>query len=562
MVMVARYAQRYVVSTGPDLALAREAIGSGRERLLIEAAPDSPVLTRMEEFRDLAITVSRSDAEVSFTSDDPLRVELARIAGLTVIAPDPVASGVRRAIDSTEATRKIDRPLPETRPMPDTTPETINDDESWASFSFVVNPPVPRRPDLAQNNWYYDGAAIPVSTRRPRSHHRAGKAAGIAALIVMLLLLVSSGLMAAVVIPRATVTLTPIVVPVESAVTYGVAGFASNVDVTIDPVSVNGEITYSATIPTTGIRTEPDGVATGDLSLMNPSAVEVFLPAGTILTTTDGLSFATSWDVTIPAADPFGSGAMGTASVPLEATTAGPEANISAYSLEGQLENGIFFQNRDSFAGGSLREIQTVAEADLETLRAGAITSLAGRPAEEIAPLVPAGFQMIEGSLQTGEMQATFNQEAGMDASEITIDVVLPISAQAYDPAALQQLAETELTAQLAGAVPVETVLLDSSMAISAPERTGELAFSMSATANAQAVIDQEIIDALRRDLIGASEEQAAAQVVLLGNVAGFEIEHGPDWLPFDWPPRLESRIAITIDDSTTTTQTPGTTGP
>ncbi len=561
MVMVARYAQRYVVSSGPDLVLAREAIGSGRERLLIEAAPDSPVLTRMEEFRELATTVSQSDSEVSFTSDDPLRIELARIAGLTVIAPDPVTSGVRRAIDSTEATRKIDRPLPAARTETIETPN-VSDEESWASFSFVVNPPVPRRPDLAQSTWYYDGAAIPVANRQARSHHRAGKAAGIAAMIVMLLLLVSSGLMAAVVIPRATVTLTPIVVPVESGITYGVAGFASGVDVTIDPVPVSGEITYSATIPTTGIRTEPDGFATGDLSLMNPSTVEVFLAAGTILTTADGHSFATAWDVTIPAADPFGSGAMGLASVPLEATTAGPDSNVAAYSLEGQLENGIFFQNREGFAGGTVREIQTVAEADLETLHADAIASLSGRPAEEIAPLVPAGFELIDGSLQTGDMQATFNLEPGMDASEVTIDVVLPMSAQAYDPAALQQMAETELTSQLAGAVPADSLLMDNSVAVSEPESIGEHAFSMTAAASAQAVIDPVVIDALRRDLIGASEEQAAAKVVLLGNVAGFEIEHGPDWLPFDWPPRLESRIAITIDDSTTTTQAPGATGP
>lgn len=562
MVMVARYAQRYVVSSGPELALVRKAIGAGRERLLIEAAPDSPVLTRMEEFRELANTVSQSDSEVSFTSDDPLRIELARIAGLTVIAPDPVTSGVRRAIDSTEATRKIDRPLPTTRQIPATRAETvetpnIEDEESWASFSFVVNPPVPRRPDLARNTWYYDGAAIPVANRKSRSHHRAGRAAGIAAMIVVLLLLVSSGLMAAVVIPRATVTLTPIVVPVESGITYGVAGFASDVDVTIDPVAVSGEITYSATIPTTGIRTEPDGFATGDLSLMNPSTVEVFLAAGTVLTSADGHSFATSWDVTIPAADPFGSGAMGLASVPLQATIAGPDSNIAAYSLEGQLENGIFFQNREGFAGGTVREIQTVAEADLETLRADAVASLAGRPADEIAPLVPAGFEMIDGTLQTGEMQATYNLEPGMDATEVSIDVVLPMSAQAYDPAALQQMAEAELTSRLAGEVPTDSVLLDNSVAVSEPVAIGDHAFGMSAAASAQAVIDPAMIDALRRDLIGASEEQAAARVVLLGNVAGFEIEHGPDWLPFDWPPRLESRIAITIDDSTTTTQAP-----
>jgi hypothetical protein len=567
MVMVARYAQRYLVSSRSDLVMAREAIASGSERLLIEAAPDSPVLTRMDEFRDLASTVSQSDAEVSFTSDDPLRVELARIAGLTVIAPDPVTSGVRRAIDSTEATRKIDRPQPETRPMPEVrnskgTTADITDDESWASFSFVVNPPVPRRPDLAQNTWYYDGALIPVTQRRSGSHHRAGKAAGIAAVIVIMLLLVSSGLMAAVVIPRTNVTLTPIVVPVEAGLTYGVAGYANGVDVTIDPVSISSEITYSATIPTTGIRTEPDGFATGELALMNPSTVEIFLPAGTVLSTVDGLSFATTWDITIPAADPFGSGAMGTAVVELQATTAGPDANIQAYALEGQLDNGLFFQNREAFSGGTVREIPTVAEADLETLRSQAAASLAGRPEAEIAPLIPAGFELIDGSLQTGDMQTAFNLEPGMDATELTINVVLPISAQAFDPVALQEMAEAELANRLAGAVPVDTELLENSISIGTPEVTGQYAFELEAGANARAIIDPQIIEALRHDLIGASEEQAAAQVVLLGNVAGFEIEHGPDWLPFDWPPRLESRIAITIDDSTTTTQAPGTTGP
>ncbi len=84
----------------------------------------------------------------------------------------------------------------------------------------------------------------------------------------------------------------------------------------------------------------------------------------------------------------------------------------------------------------------------------------------------------------------------------------------------------------------------------------------MSASAHTRAVLDPEVVAALKQDLVGASEEEAAGKVALLKGVAGFNIEYGPDWFPLEWPPRLESRIAIEIDDSTATQTAAGETRP
>ena len=104
--MVARHSLRFVISCADDLRRAEDAIGSSAEPVIIEANLESTALLEIEEFRALAAAVRVAGANVTFTSDDPLRRELARIAGLKVIAPEPAVRvggiGRRTAVSHAE----------------------------------------------------------------------------------------------------------------------------------------------------------------------------------------------------------------------------------------------------------------------------------------------------------------------------------------------------------------------------------------------------------------------------------------------------------------------------
>lgn len=579
--MVARHSLRFVIACEEDFPRAEEAIGSTDGPIMIDAGIDSGALLEIDEFRCLATAARVSGASVTFSSDDPLRRELARIVGLQIEAPEPAVSALRRALESNAATRKIEpadiprvtSPAPVREPIPTLT-EALNDytnhgaHESYASFSFVITPPVPRRGDPAADEWRYDSSSFNVQPvpRRYRGSRRVGKVAAFALVSAIALIMASALVLIALIAPQATVTLVPETSAINADITYGVAGTGGNYDVAIDPVPITTTLSYSATIPTTGTRSEPDGTASGVILFTNPSTTEFTAPAGAVVTGPDGTSFSTTEDVVVPAADPFGSLTMGSASVGIVAGAAGPAANVEAGILNGQLDNGLFYSNRDATSGGTLKEIPVVAEADIETLRAQATETFAERAAKQIQNEIPDGYRALAGSGETDEPGFAFSHEIGEDASELQIESTMRVSALAYDPDALHDMARAELSKRLSSSLPPDTVLLADTMKVDEPleinSASGDPEYRLTASAHARIVMDPEMLARLKHELVGVSEADALRRVSQIEGVSRFEIDYGPDWFPLNWPPRLDSRIAIDIDDRPATQTATGETRP
>lgn len=579
--MVARHSLRFVIACEEDFPRAEEAIGSTDGPITIDAGLDSGTLLEVEEFRCLAAAARVSGASVTFSSDDPLRRELARIVGLQVEAPEPAVSAVRRALESNAPTRKIERAdipqlmssAPVREPVPTLT-EALNDytdhgtHESYASFSFVITPPVPRRRDQTDDDWLYDSGSFNVrpASRRYRGSRRVGKIAAIASVAALTLIVATALVLVALIAPQATVTLVPETSAINADLTYGVAGTGAGYDVAIDPVPITTTLSYSATIPTTGTRSEPDGTASGAVLFTNPSTTELTVPAGTVVTGPDGTSFSTTEDVAVPAADPFGSLTMGSAAVGIVAGAAGPAGNVEAGILNGQLESGLFYSNRDATAGGTLKEIPVVAEADVETLRAQAAQDFAERAQEQIQNEIPAGYRALAGSGETDEPGFAFSHEVGEDTAELRIESTMRVSALAYDPNALHEMAREELSKRLSGSLPADTVLLADTIKVDEPLEidnvSGNSEYRITASAHARVVIESEMLAELKQDLVGASEANAVRRVSEIEGVSRFELDYGPEWFPLNWPPRLDSRIAIDIDDRPTTQAAAGETRP
>jgi hypothetical protein len=350
---------------------------------------------------------------------------------------------------------------------------------------------------------------------------------------------------------------------VSAELTYGVEGAAPGLDVAVPPRRIARTVTYEATIPTTGERFEPDQPARGEVLFTNPTTSEAFVPSGTALYSAAGLEYLTEADVTVPAADPFGSLTFGSATVAVAASAAGPDGNLAAEGLTGQLGSGVFYSNRAALEGGTQRRVAVVSEADTAALEQQARDALAVRGEPDLSDQLNTGEQLAPGSLERGEPQLVFDQPAGADAAQLTVRATVELSGTAYDPAALHTAAEDELHARLPAIVPSGQLMIADSLTLDAPQPIAGgngLAFQMSGTAETQAVISSEELDAARSELVGADAAKAAEVAAAIPGVASSTVEVGPDWLPFGRRPRLQSRITIEVVDEGS--QPPGATQP
>jgi hypothetical protein len=540
------------------------------------------------------LSVARAaNVEIEIATDDPLRRELARILGFRLSANDVLDSDVEdspiptappdsrtfrivrpaanEAIDVTAD--DADRYDADTRPsfkpwQPPATgeidsDEDEDDDVDDGSYSFVIHPPTTRRAttqsferpvreaDTIQSFDVWEAStygfpATPAASRGRRLHPIAWislvvTVALIGAMMVMFLL------------PSATIAVTPVESEVNASLTYGVALPGTNWDIAIQPDTISTTLTFSATIPTTGERFEPDAVARGSVLLTNASTVEVLVPAGTIVTSESGPQFATVADVVVPAADPYGSLTIGSAAVEVAATAPGPDSNVAAETVYGQLDSGIYYLNREPIGGGTSRRIATVSQADIDTLSTRASQDLEAKAVGAIDRQLTEGQHLLIGTEDRGQIQTTFSHAVGADAISLKLDATLTLTAQAYSLDDVHEQAKTAVIQRLRAQAGSDVAVLEDSLRASQPQPiqgSNETAFSIDATATTRAIIDQNELDALRDELSGADADDAMARIKQISGVDSVAIEHSPNWLGGRLP-RLDSRIQLEVVNAT-----------
>lgn len=104
----------------------------------------------------------------------------------------------------------------------------------------------------------------------------------------------------------------------------------------------------SAIIPT-GKKVYPAIEATGTLTIYNGSIFTQQLPAGFIVTSSDGVEVTTDYAVTIPAAD---LPSLGVTTVSAHALIAGSNGNIQANAIQSTYGSAIKIKNLAAFSGG------------------------------------------------------------------------------------------------------------------------------------------------------------------------------------------------------------------
>jgi hypothetical protein len=193
---------------------------------------------------------------------------------------------------------------------------------------------------------------------------------------------------------------------------------------------------------TTGKGHQDSKQAAGLITFYNGQFQSVAVPAGTILTASDGVQITTDKSALLPAGNPP---AYGQTTVSAHAIIPGRGGNIAAYTVSiACCAPSVLAKNTQGFIGGQdERDFHTVTQSDIDH---------AATPMKPILAQSVSGA--LHGQLTNSEALKTLpcaptvqsDHQEGQEAREVKVTVAETCSAVAYNNAALQAQATALLT--------------------------------------------------------------------------------------------------------------------
>lgn len=506
-------------------------------RLLLVASGRTKATTSAVALRLLAQVAAEEGREVALVADAAARA-LAAEAGIPAFASvaDANAEGA----------------VPAPTPPPAAAPIHVVRGEEAPAIVDEPPPSLPASPALARGMEETQAVQLPPpaqagrpQARRPtpsRGRQPPPTRTGVpmVALIVMLALLVGMGAAIGIVLPAASVTIQrqPVAIgPME----YSVTPELQPADGQPLESTQEGEATGQRTRRTS---------ATGEVLLINYSPVDVFVPAGTVVSAGGEIPFQTTQDVTVP--ESF-FGFVGTAVVAIEALEPGLSGNVDALAID-RIEdrdvdralryrspNERRIRNDEPTSGGDERELLVVRRADVERVKSAIMRDLE----EQLAAVEADTTQRIyvSGDQPKPEIPVPDGLVGHVSEDPFTFELTGRLVDER--PYVLRQDVEAAGEEQLLAdpeAVPEGATIVPESVQIEVGEATldGEI-MTVSATVTAEATPDVNDA-ALRAQLAGLTADEAEAALAHIGPAT---IELWPFWV--DRVPQLDWRISIDV---------------
>ena len=352
-------------------------------------------------------------------------------------------------------------------------------------------------------------------------------------LVLVLAIVLGFGGAAAVMLPSAEITVTPVmeaVTPVSLTVRadttatevdpIGLVIPATSVDV---PLTARGE--FAAT-GTNVVQTSASGQVTFD-SVNTVNAMPI--PRGTRVSTLDGVTFSTTASITVPQATVSGSTiAHGFASVGVVALAAGPKGNVGARTIN-QVPSSlaalqISVANGSATSGGARSETPKIVAADVTAATDKLAQDLNGQIASAVADpaIAPAGATLYPDPARLGDITHT-PDTAGLEgkvlkASQTTFTLQADATAAviAVDESPLKGLGESAIRA----AVKPGDQIVEDSISVEVSQGTvgedGTVSYTISATALQHHPLDP---NALKASVLGRTADEATAALAPYGKV-------------------------------------------
>lgn len=259
-----------------------------------------------------------------------------------------------------------------------------------------------------------------------------------------------------VVVPSATITLTPAQAVIEITTSITASPDIDDVEVEqgiIPTTRLRVETIQTGTIETTGEIPLEDTTAVGSVVFINRTEQAIEIPVGTAVRTSAGtpIQFRTLEAVTVPA----GIGLQ--SEVPIEALVdfSGPIGNVDAELINtviGPLAGQIDVINPTATSGGSSRTTRAVSEADRERLESIVRQQIQTQAYTEMQPLISATQFIILETIAISEERddwKTFSVEVGSPAESLTLTMRAVVEAIAVDEQFGRQIAFANLSQQV-----------------------------------------------------------------------------------------------------------------
>jgi hypothetical protein len=199
----------------------------------------------------------------------------------------------------------------------------------------------------------------------------------------------------------------------------------------------------SQTVATTGKGHQDAKAATGFITFYNGSFSEQTVPAGTILTGTDGVQVVTDQDAFLPAGNPP---SYGQTTIAAHAIHPGSQGNIPSFAITQIYASTVLAKNTTAFYGGvDARDFKTVAKADIVNGATPLKSSLAQGLSVALRNQLRSGEVLIS---PTCTFQVSSDHQVGAEANQVTVTVAATCSAIAYNKDGLHKAVTQLLTSQ------------------------------------------------------------------------------------------------------------------
>ncbi len=466
--------------------------------------------------------------------------EPAERAEPAVAAPPPVAK------TAPPATRKAEPDLEATAPMP-----VVAAPVAAAVATSATSAPAARGRDLEERVRARPGSSTRDDAARSLPAWPFGRTAGLAALGVLALAVLALGVGAYLLLPSADITIATRTerigpVPLEIRADPGVS--QPDPETGIVPAQrLTFDVAVSDTFATTGKRVEEEA-ATGRVTFRSKDPTsENRIAAGSIVSTPNGIRFATTAAVNLPRATIVGLTIVpGEASVGVEAVAPGPEGNVEANAITvipaGEDPTFTEVRNGAPTAGGLREEFPRIVQADVDA----AIAELRTRLDAEFEAIladparVPDGLTLFPQTRALGEPLPTTDPTTLLDQEvpEYTLGLGTTGTVIAVDEAPVEALARQRVSDEVDDGYQ----LVEGSIELDPgePQVAGEtITFPVDAAAAQIRLLDA---DALRAQIKGKPVGEARTLLAPYGEV---EISVWPEWVTAI--PTIDGRVSLEV---------------
>ena len=345
-------------------------------------------------------------------------------------------------------------------------------------------------------------------------------------------------------IPRAAIKLTPIsqqqsiMIPV-SANPDTASVFISG---SVPARQTSALVAVTQTMAITSQGAVPNDKSEGIARFTNLTQIDLTIPAGTVIYTTDSpsIKFQTVNITHLPG------GSKKFVEVPIIALEAGSSGNVAAnaiQAIDGSLALSASVTNPDPTAGGTDLTATEAADADRQHLHDMVTAALDQQARQEVAASIGAHDLLLPNTLKAdAPSQETYDPPAGQPGDMLKLTMSVQYSAQYVTADDLTQLAQTVLDASMPeGFVSNPDTMQFNSTNVFAADQSGSTHFNLQAerVITRQIQSSQVIFSALGLSPIYAKQ-------VLQSNLplaAPPTIDMSPSWWP--WMPLIPFRIEV-----------------